>query len=157
MESGLSPDEPPEQPKPKTVTETFDEAFPHYLAMGMTEEQYWDRDSTLARDYRKAYRIRQDEINYISWLNGLYVWKALQTAPIFVNGFMPKGARVDKYFEKPIDFTPEKPKKKVPRNEQQMMDGVAFMTKLAARFNSQNDRKKQVQRLTHPDGPERKE
>ena len=122
--------------------------------MGMTEEQYWDKDSTLAISYRKAYKIRQEEINYHAWLQGLYVWKALQTAPIFVNGFMPKGARIDKYFEKPIDFTPEKPVRKVSTNEKMMMDGVSFMTKLAARFNSQIDRKKQEQRLTDPEGKE---
>ena len=155
MESGLSQEEGPEPKKPKTISETFNEAFPHYLAMGMTEEQFWDRDSTLAISYRKAYKIRQEEINYHAWLNGLYILKALQTPPIFGNGFMPKGARPDKYFDKPIDFTPEKPvRKKVSVNEQKMMDGVAFMTKLAARFNSQNDRKKQEQRLTNPEGKE---
>ena len=130
--------------------------------MGMTEEQYWDKDCNLAISYRKAYKIRQEEINYHAWLQGLYVWKALQTAPVFVNGFMPRGARVDRYFEKPIDFAPEKPKKKkVSKNEQMMMDGVAFMTKVAARFNQQFDRKREDGKKNSPDGqkvnPEGKE
>ena len=146
-------DEESEPRKFKTIAETFEEAFPHYLAMGMTEEQFWDRDSTLAIPYRKAYRIRQEEINYSAWLQGLYIWKALQTAPIFVNGFMPKGARVEPYFDKPIDFTPEK-KPKVSANEQKMQNAVNFMTQLAARFNGQIDRKKQEERLRNPEGKE---
>ena len=155
MESGVNgqeePEEPPEQ---KTVAQLLDEAFPHYLAMGMTEEQYWDKDVTLAISYRKAYKIKQEEANYQAWLNGLYFWKALQTAPIFVNGFMPKGARVDPYFDKPIDFTPPKKEKKVSANEQKMDNAVNFMSKLAARFNAQNDKKKQEKRLRNPDGKE---
>lgn len=155
MESGISGEDESEEPqKPKTIAETLDEAFPQYLAMGMTEEQYWDKDCTLVIAYRKAYKIRQEEINYHAWLNGLYVWKALQTAPVFVNGFMPKGARVDQYFEKPIDFTPERKKPKVPANEQKMQNGIAFMTKLAAMFNSQRDRKKQEDRLRNHEGQE---
>lgn len=85
--------------------------------MGMTFEQFWQQDCSLVVAYRKAYRIRQEEINRTAWLNGLYMYKALTSAPQFVQGFIPKGTKIEPYPSKPIDFTPVKPK-----TEQEKLD-----------------------------------
>jgi len=85
--------------------------------MGMTFEQFWQQDCSLVVAYRKAYRIRQEEINRTAWLNGLYMYKALTSAPQFVQGFIPKGTKIEPYPSKPIDFTPAKPK-----TEQEKLD-----------------------------------
>ena len=66
--------------KSKTHTEIFEECFPFYLAIGMSYEQYWESDPKLAQYYRKAYKIRQDEINNNAWLQGMYVYDAVSTA-----------------------------------------------------------------------------
>ena len=92
------------------IDELFDKTFPEYLAMGMTYEQFWKQDCSLVIAYRKAYRIRQEEINRNAWLNGLYIFKALQTAPVTVNGFAPKGYTPEPYPSKPFDFAPQKEK-----------------------------------------------
>ena len=136
------------------MAETFDEAFPQYLAMGMTYEQYWDMDCALVIPYRKAFRLRQEEANNNAWLQGLYIMRALQSVPLFVNGFMPKGAHLQRYFDKPIDFTPEKKKTRQELNSEKQNNAIAFMEKLAGRFNSQFDRKKQEDRLHGQETPE---
>jgi hypothetical protein len=64
----------------KTNTEVFEECFPFYLAIGMSFAEYWEGDPSLARYYRKAYRIKQDEINNNAWLQGLYIYDAVSTA-----------------------------------------------------------------------------
>ena len=64
----------------KTNTEVFEECFPFYLAIGMSFAEYWDGDPKLARYYRKAYQIKQEEINNNAWLQGLYVYDAVSTA-----------------------------------------------------------------------------
>lgn len=92
------------------IDELFDKTFPEYLAMGMTYEQFWKQDCSLVIAYRKAYRIRQEEINRNAWLNGLYIFKALQTAPVTVNGFAPKGYTPEPYPSKPFDFAPQREK-----------------------------------------------
>ena len=69
---------PPTQPK--TNTEIFEECFPFYLAIGMSFAEYWTGDPSLVRYYRKAYRIKQDEINNNAWLQGLYIYDAISTA-----------------------------------------------------------------------------
>lgn len=73
----------------QTFTEVFKELFPIYLQMGMSYNQYWHGDVELARYYRKAYKRKQrDDLereNYLLWLNGLYIYGALnRIAPLFV-------------------------------------------------------------------------
>ena len=68
-------------PTPKrTNTEIFEDCFPFYLAIGMSFAEYWEGDPKLAQYYRKAYQIKQDEINYNSWLQGVYIYDAVSTA-----------------------------------------------------------------------------
>lgn len=136
-----------------TMAETFDAAFPQYLAMGMTYEQFWDMDCTLVIPYRKAYHLRQEEANNNAWLQGLYIMRALQSVPVFVNGFMPRGAHLQRYFEKPIDFTPEKKKPVQETNTEKQNNAISFMEKLAGRFNSQFDRKEQIKRMQGQEQP----
>ena len=64
----------------KTNTEILEECFPFYLAIGMSYAEYWDGDPVLAQYYRKAYRIKQEEINNNAWLQGLYIYDAMTTA-----------------------------------------------------------------------------
>ena len=64
----------------KTNTEVFEECFPFYLAIGMSSAEYWEGDPSLARYYRKAYRIKQEEINNNAWLQGMYIYDAVSTA-----------------------------------------------------------------------------
>lgn len=73
--------------------------------MGMTYEQFWLQDCSLVIAYRKAYKIRQDEINRAAWLQGLYVFKALQANPLIVYGFAKKDTKPEPYPNKPIDFS----------------------------------------------------
>ena len=64
----------------KTNTEIFEECFPFYLAIGMSFAEYWEGDPKLAQYYRKAYRIKQEEINNNAWLQGMYIYDAVSTA-----------------------------------------------------------------------------
>ena len=66
--------------KSKTYTEIFEEAFPFYLAIGMSFAEYWDGDPKLAQYFRKAYQIKQEEINNNAWLQGMYIYDAVSTA-----------------------------------------------------------------------------
>ena len=64
----------------KTNTEIFEECFPFYLAIGMSYAEYWEGDSKLTQYYRKAYHIKQEEINNNAWLQGMYIYDAISTA-----------------------------------------------------------------------------
>ena len=87
-----------------SVSELYHRVFPEYLAMGMTYDQFWKEDCTLVIPYREAYRIRQEEMNRMAWLQGLYMYKALQSTPIIVHGFARRDTKIEPYPAKPLEF-----------------------------------------------------
>lgn len=85
-----------------TQSEIFEDSFPFYLAIGMSYAEYWSGDPSLAQYYRKAYKIKQDEINNNAWLQGLYVYDAISTA--LHNALRGKNSRSREYAKQPYDF-----------------------------------------------------
>ncbi len=86
----------------KTNAQIFDESFPFYLAIGMSFAEYWTGDPSLVRYYRKAYQIKQEEINNNAWLQGLYIYDAVSTA--LHNSLRGKNTRPREYAKQPYDF-----------------------------------------------------
>lgn len=78
----------------------FNEMFVNALVMGMSYEQFWEQDPQLYFMYLQAYNkkksIWQEEQNFISWQNGLYVLQALNQA---ISGFSGKSKEI--YPKKP--------------------------------------------------------
>lgn len=101
----------------------FREAFPHYIVMGMSAEEFWDGDPWLAKAYRKAYQIRLENENRIAdrdaWRLGQYMRYALSSIAIVVNGFVPKGYHMTEYPEKPMTVTAEEQKNEEVRKKQE--------------------------------------
>lgn len=118
----------------KTYTEKFNELFPHYLAIGMTEEQYWDKDSRLVVAYRKADELKMNRKNQEMWLQGAYIYDALcRVSPIF-RSFAKKGTKPMPYpseayslTEKQVEIKREEEAKVVYDKGKKMMEG--FMAK----------------------------
>ena len=124
---------------PKTASELFQEAFPVYLSMGMTYNEFFYKESWLVKSFRKAYRIRQDEINHSAWLQGLYIVQALNSGvPVVLNGMMKQVKDLPNYPSKPIEFS-DKSEKKV--EEDRMKLQVAKMKEMMEQFNSTFARK----------------
>lgn len=70
--------------------EKFEELFPYYLSLGMTEEQYWDKDCRLVIFYRKAEELRTSRKNQEMWLQGAYFYEALSRVSPLLHA-LPKG------------------------------------------------------------------
>lgn len=88
-----------------SYSETFNAKFPYYLSIGMTEEQYWDRDSTLVIAYRKAEELRKERVNQEMWLNGMYVYDAIARLSPILRAFAKKGTKPQPYVEEPYPIT----------------------------------------------------
>ena len=86
----------------KTYSEIFEESFPFYLAIGMSSAEYWEGDSSLARYYRKAYKMKQEEVNNNAWLQGLYIYDAISTA--LYNALRGKNSQAREYARQPYNF-----------------------------------------------------
>jgi hypothetical protein len=86
----------------RTYSESFEESFPFYLAIGMSSAEYWSGDPSLVRYYRKAYKIKQEEINNNAWLQGLYIYDAVSTA--VHNALRGKNSKAREYAKQPYNF-----------------------------------------------------
>lgn len=86
----------------KTYTEIFEEAFSFYLAIGMSSAEYWESDCSLTRYFRKAYKMKQEEINNNAWLQGMYIYDAISTA--LHNALRGKNAAPKDYAKQPYNF-----------------------------------------------------
>ena len=88
-----------------TYTEQFYEAFPYYLSIGMTYEQFWDDDVNLVRCYRQADEMRIERKNQEMWLQGLYVYEALCDVAPIMQAMAKKGTKARPYPERPYPVT----------------------------------------------------
>lgn len=88
-----------------TYTERFYEQFPYYLSIGMTAEQFWEGDPSLAKYYRKAEEMRIERRNQEMWLQGMYVYEAICDASPLFQAFAKKGVRAHPYSDKPYSIT----------------------------------------------------
>jgi len=102
---------------PLSYSEQFHKVFPMYLAMGMTYEQFWDGDSILAVDYRKADEIRNDKLNQQLWLQGMYIYEALCDVAPILRAFPKKGTKPHKYPAEPYAISQKERKQKSEQKE----------------------------------------
>ena len=72
--------------KPKKVerfflTNQFNKCCPFFISIGMTYEQFWYEDPTIANMYLEAFKIKEEreaeKIKWITWEQGLYVYEAI--------------------------------------------------------------------------------
>lgn len=129
-----------------TYTEKFYELFPYYLSIGMTAEQYWDGDPTLARYYRKADEIRKERRNEELWLQGMYIYEALCDVSPVLHAFAKKGTKPQPYSERPYAINEkqherieEEKERKVAEKGKRFME--AFMASTNKRFEGETQSK----------------
>lgn len=123
----------------KTYTEKFNELFPYYLSIGMTEEQYWDKDNQLVISYRKADELRMARKNQEMWLQGAYIYDALCRVSPILHAFAKKGTKPTPYLseayaltEKQAELVQDEKSKKVFDKGKKMMEG--FMAQHNQKF-----------------------
>lgn len=56
----------------------------------------------LPKYFREAYRIRQEEKDYNAWLQGVYIYKALDSALYNNPPFQKRGREARNYYEEPL-------------------------------------------------------
>lgn len=120
----------------KTYTEKFNELFPYYLSIGMTEEQYWDKDSTLVIAYRKADELKTNRKNQEMWLQGAYIYEALCRVSPILHAFAKKGTKPIPYIEEPFAITEKQAEYQQMEKERETYNkGKALMEGFMAKHN----------------------
>lgn len=124
-----------------TYEEKFNELFPLYLCMGMTEEQYWDKDCSLVIYYRKADEMKQERHNQELWLQGRYIYDALCLVSPILHAFAKKGTKPKPYLSEPYSFAKAQTETQEESKAKKVYDkGKRFMEKFLADTNKKFDK-----------------
>lgn len=79
--------------------------LPLAITFGMPTTEFWNEDPDLLWAYRSSYMSKLEaegeKINYVAWLNGLYVYEGVSVALSYL------GKSHAKYPEKPHDTKPK--------------------------------------------------
>lgn len=89
----------------------------------MPVKEFWNEDPNLLWAYRKSYidkiKMEKDQYNYNAWLNGVYVFDAVNKS-IYNNFGRKETQQPALYVEKPYDFN-QKPKTEEEIRREQML------------------------------------
>ena len=100
-----------------SFTSIFYKHLPYYLSIGMSADEFWLKDVSLAKAYREADELKKDRENEKFWLQGMYIYDTLtRLAPMFSFG----GGKVEDYISEPY-----------PRTKAQMKEAEERKNKLA--------------------------
>ena len=112
----------------RTYTEQFYEVFPYYLSIGMTYDQFWNDDPSLAHYYRQADEIRVERKNQEVWLQGLYVYEAICDVAPILQAMAKKGTKARPYPEQPYAITERQRRREAEEKERRVaMKGKRMM------------------------------
>ena len=120
-----------------TYTEQFYEAFPYYLSIGMTYEQFWDGDPMLCKYYREAEEIRNEKKNQELWLQGMYIYEAIADLSPILQAFAKKGTKAQPYVDAPYPITKKQRERIKAVKEREIFEkGKRFMEALTQQTNA---------------------
>lgn len=128
---------------PFPYTEIFYKKFPYYLSIGMTEEQFWDRDCCLVKYYREADEIRRERANQEMWLQGMYIYDALARIAPILHAFAKKGTKAQPYVEEAYPINKKKMEETQLKKERaKSQKGVRYMQAYMVANNKKYEERK---------------
>ena len=103
-----------------SLSKRFEELCPIFMNIGMTYNEFWNEDPTMAQDYLKAFKMKQrNEIKskeWEIWKQGMYVYEALIDVSPILHAFSKA--------KKPLPY-PEKPYGLEEKNYEEEKDEMA--------------------------------
>lgn len=129
-------------PKEPSYSDKFNELFPYYLSIGMTEEQYWDKDCTLVVAFRKSDEIKMNRRNQEMWLQGAYFYDALCRISPVLHAFAKKGTKPVPYLSEAYAITERQAEARKEEKEKSVYDkGKKLMEGFMSSHNKKFERK----------------
>ena len=122
---------------PTIYGQHFESAFPYYLSIGMTPEQYWEGDPWLVKAYREADVLSLRRSNFISWLNGKYVYEAFGAISPVLHAFAKKGTKAEPYPSEPYPIGKQDIDDKLEKEADHFAEkGRRYMEMMASAINT---------------------
>ena len=112
----------------KKAYEIFQEVFPLYLSLGMSYDEFYNKDCQLVKAYLKAYELKQQRDNTNMWIQGMYVYDAILCASPILHPFAKGGTEPVPYMKEPYALSKEEQEVREEKaKREQMLKGKAYM------------------------------
>lgn len=85
------------------------------MSMGMSYDEFYRQDVCLTKYYLEAYKLKQKQKDYELWLQGVYIYNALQS--VMQQVFGTKGSTHIKYPSKPLSSKEEEKEAEISQGE----------------------------------------
>lgn len=129
-----------------SYTDFFEKELPFYLSVGMSWEQFWDKEVEICKHYRRAYELQRQRKNENLWLQGMYIYEALCDVAPVLHAFASKDAKPIEYSDRPYPLTE---KERIQRQiEKERKQFEAFKAQMQARVEALNAKFKQKEENT---------
>ena len=119
----------------------FEKALPYYMAIGMSPDEFWHGDSSLTAAYRDAYKLKQKNLNWQLWMQGLYIYDAVAVA--VGNNLSKKGAKRLEYLKEPLEIFEKTEAEKKVEEEKARQKVIAQLNQWKARWDRAQKKKKE--------------
>lgn len=104
----------------------FNKMCPLFISIGMTYEQFWENDPTIAKCYLEAFNIKQKREQEIKewnmWKVGVYMYEALCNVSPILHAFSKKGTKPLPFPDKPLGieaYENEEKKEEIKKQKQE--------------------------------------
>jgi len=122
-----------------SFAEIFEAQCPIYMAYGMTYEQFWDGDPHAVKAFRQAYELKRDMENEHMWLQGMYIYDAIQRLIPAMR--VMSSDNPEPYPDKPYEIRPKTKAEKKSAERKAMDDMQAYLEGIMAKQNAEEKRK----------------
>ena len=109
------------------------------MSYGMTYEQFWDGDPYAVAYFRKAYEMKRDMDNERMWLQGMYIYDAIQRLIPAMR--VMSSEKPEPYPDKPYEIRPKTKAEKKLDERKAMDDMQAYLEGIIAKQNAEEMRK----------------
>lgn len=108
------------------------------MLMGMTAEQYWDGDPSMAVAYVRAAQLRKQQTSDDCWLMGAYIFQAVSTVAYNATRDKKKGQKAKPYLDEPYRVIPYTQAEEEARAEKERQRVIEFFNRMAADFDKKD-------------------
>lgn len=129
-----------EENTPLSYSQIFEQQFPYYLSIGMTYDEFYNKDCSLTVAYREAEKIRQERRNTELWLQGAYVYEALCDVAPALKPFV-KNAKIQEYPKEPYAISKEEVERRKERDAKIEYDRIMATMQNWRKQSKENDGK----------------
>ena len=95
------------------------------MSIGMTADEFWNASPLLAYSYREAHKLRQRQQNELAWLQGMYVYSAVNA--VVAGALGGKGKKAE-YIKEPVDLGLETEAEKQAKVQREREKIIASLT-----------------------------